>query len=123
MRRIRPEPIALRFRADSSIYRVGNAVPECFVEAADGVVPVGHIEHVIRRPPVIEAMRPYARHAAFRHLFNLVVRKQIPFVDHDRIQPGVVWPSTCGGVEKGHRLMQIVQDCGMVFEKRFHLIA
>ena len=51
---------------------------------------IRHIEHVIRRPTIIESMRPDAGHAAFRHLFDLVISEQVPLVDHDRIQPGVV---------------------------------
>ena len=69
---------------------VGAAVAEGLVEAADRVVTVRDVEHVVRRPAVVEAVGPNARHAALRHLFDFVIGQQLPLIDDERIEPGVV---------------------------------
>ncbi len=51
---------------------------------------VGDIEHVVGRPTIIETVRPNTGHAALGHLFNFVIREQLPFVNRDGIEPGVV---------------------------------
>ncbi len=120
--RIRPEPIALRFRPDRAIESVRNTVAKGLVKAANRIVSIGDIEHVIRRPTIIEAMRPHAGHTSLGHLFNLVIGQQVPLVDDDGIKPGVVRAGAGRGVKKRHRLVQVVQNRRMVFKKGLHLI-
>ena len=102
---------------------VGAAVAERLVEAADRVVAVGDIEHVVRRPAVVEAVRPDAGHAALRHLLDLVIGERLPLVDDDRIEPRVVRTGAGRGVEERHRLVQVVKHRRMIVEKRRHLVA
>ena len=111
------------FGSYRSIHGVGDAVAERLVETADCVVPIGDVEHVVRRPAVIKAVRPNAGHAALGHLFNFVIREQVPLIDHDGIEPRVVWTSSGRGVKKGHGLVQVVQDRRMILKKCLHLVA
>src|SRR5260370_28490333 len=87
--RVRTKPITLRLGSHGAIHRVGDAVAKRLVKAANRVVSVGDIEHIVWRPPVVEAMRPNAGHAALGHLFDFVIAEQVPFIDYDPIQPGV----------------------------------
>ena len=123
LRRIRAKPITLRFGCDGALHRIGNAIAERLVEAANRVMTVCNVEHIVRRPAIIEAMRPHPRHAALSHLFDFVIGEQIPFIDHDWIEPGIVWTSPGRGVKKRHRLMQVMENRRMIFQKRLHLIA
>ena len=82
---------------------------ESLVEAADGVVAVGGVEHVVRRPAIVESVRPDARHAALGHLLDFDVGHLLPLVDHDRIEPRVVRAHAGRRVEERHRFVQIVQ--------------
>ena len=64
MRRVGPEPGALRLSADLPLARVRPAVAERLVKAAYRVMAVSHVKHIIRSPPVVKAMRPHAGHSA-----------------------------------------------------------
>ena len=90
------------------------------IEPSDGVVPVGHVEHVVRRPSVVVPVRPHARHAALGHLLDFYVRHFLPLVDHQRIQPRIVRAHAGGYVEERLRFVQIVQHRGVVLEERAH---
>ncbi len=57
------------------------------------------VEHVVRRPTIVEAVRPNTGNAAFRHLFNLVIREQLELIDRERIEPRVVRASAGHCVE------------------------
>ena len=83
---------------------------------------VSDVEHVVRCPAIIEAVRPYSRHTSLGHLFDFVIGKQVPFVDDDWIEPRVIGTRAGRGVKKGHRLVQIVQNRRMKFQESLHLI-
>ena len=77
-------------------------------------------EHVVRRPPVVEVVRPYAREAALGQLGDLLEGELVPFRDHDRIELAVVRAGAGGRIEKRNRLVQVVQDGGVPGEEGVH---
>ena len=84
---------------------------------------VRDVKHVVWRPAVIKPMRPHTWHAAFGHLFDLVISKRLPFVDYDRVKPCVIRASAGRGVEKRNGFVQIVENGRVILEKRRHLIS
>ena len=99
---------------------VGPAVAERLVEAADRVVAVGDVEHVVRGPAVVEPVRPDPRHAAPGHPLDLVVRELLPLADDDGVEPGVIGAGAGRGVEVRHGLVQVVEDLRVPFQKGLH---
>ena len=57
---------------------VGPAVAERLVEAADRVVAVGDVEHVVGGPAVVKPVGPDPGHAAPGHPLDLVVGELLP---------------------------------------------
>jgi hypothetical protein len=86
-------------------------------EAPGRVMRVCREEHVVRRPAVVEAVRPHARDAALRHLHHFGLGQEPPLVHGDRIQGLVVGAGAGGRVQVVRRLMQVVHDRRMPFEE------
>ncbi len=99
---------------------VGPPVAERLVEAADRVVAVGDVEHVVRGPAVVEPVRPDTRHAATGHPLDLVVRELLPLADDDGVEPGVVGAGAGRCVEVRHGLVQVVEDLRVPCQEGLH---
>ena len=120
-RGIRPEPFDRRLTV-RKLYRmaVGSARRVRLVEAPDRVVAVRDPEHVVRRPPVIEIMRPDAGQTPTRERRDFLEGELVPLADHDGIQLAVVRSRARRRIEERHRLVQVVQHGGMPREERLH---
>ena len=95
---------------ENAIDRIGAGVAESFIQAADAVMHRGHEHQVTRTPGVEPAVGEHAGHAELGQLTHVVPAKQLPFVDQDRIDPGVVGPVADGVVvQERHRFVQVVQ--------------
>ena len=122
-RRIRTEPGAIALAAHDAVRRHRKAVAERLVETANGVVSLAGPHHVVRRPAVVEAIRPHARQSALRQLLHLVPRHPLPFVDDERIDGGIVRTGAGGDVHERHRLVQVVEDLRVKVEERMQHVA
>ncbi|MCG3160993.1 MAG: hypothetical protein JMDDDDMK_02089 [Acidobacteria bacterium] len=110
-RRILFVPRARIFRwRKRALDRVGAAVAEGFVKAADAVVRRGDEHQITRRPGVERAVSEDAGHSEFVHLADVVPADQMPFVGQYRINPRVVGLIADRVVVKvRHRFVQVVQ--------------
>jgi hypothetical protein len=116
-RRIRTEPFLARHgRPGPHFIRIGPVALH-LVEPADRIVAVRDEEHVVRHPAVVEPVGPHARHAALGHLHHVVLGERPPLAHHDRIDVVVVRSGTGRRIEIRLRLVQIVDDGRMPFER------
>ena len=77
-------------------------------------------QHVVRRPAVVEAVRPHAGQAALRELVDLLIGERVPLVDHDRVELVVVRAGAGARVQERHRLVQVVHDRRVPVQKAVH---
>ncbi len=113
-RRIGPIPLSRSHGgAQLTLFRIGAAVPQRLVEAADAVARVGDPHQVVRRPAGVEGVGPDAGHAALGQLGDLLVGQVVPLVDGQRIELLVVRPRPGRDVEVVARLVQVVHHGGL----------
>ena len=79
---------------------------------------VGDVEHVVRGPAVVEAVRPDSRHAAPGHALDLVVGEFLPLGYDNGVEPGVIRSGAGRGVEVRDGFVQVVEDLRVPFQKR-----
>ena len=117
-RRVGPEPGPVGRGRDDAGRAVARALG--LVEAADGVVAVGRVEGVVRGPAVVEALGPDAGDAQLGQLVDLAVGQEVPLVDGDGVEPGVVGAGARRDVEVGDGLVEVVHDEGVEVEEDLH---
>ena len=123
--RHRPGRHALAAALDGSSPPAGRAAGArrrvSLVEAADGVVQVADGENgVVRRPPVVESVRPDARQSAARELGYLLIRERVPLVDDDGVVLVVVGSGAGACVQEWNRLVKIVKNRRLPVQVRRH---
>ena len=118
-RRVRPEPFDRRLTVGQLHGMAFGATGGVrLVEAADRVVAVRHPEHVVRRPAVVEIVRPDAGQPATRERRDFLEGELVPLADDDGVELAIVGPGPGGRIEERHRLVQNVQHGGMPGEER-----
>ena len=81
---------------------------------------VGRIKGVIGRPAVIELMGPDTRHTLFGQFVHFLIGELVPFVDNDRVDPGVVGSCSGGNIEVGSGFVQVMHDLRMILQECPH---
>ena len=117
-RRVGPVPGPLGFGAHASDHGVRAGAAERLVEPAGRVVEMGDGESVARAPAVEEAVGPDPRNPAPGHLADLQEGELLPFVDRDRVEPGVEGTRARGCIEIGDGFVEVVHDDRVPFEIR-----
>ena len=111
---------AIPLPALSTAHRRGvGPVALHLVEAARRVMHVGHEEHVIRGPPVVEPVGPYAGHAALGQFDHVRLGQDPPLVHGDGVDALVVRARARRRVEQRGRLVQVVQDRRLPLQREF----
>src|SRR5207247_8445588 len=100
--------VALVVEVEVAVDRLGGAVAEGLVAAADGVVVDGHRVRVDVGPALAEAVGPDPRHPEAGEGGDLLEGDGVPLGGGDRIQVHVVGAGAGPDREQGDRLVQVV---------------